>query len=110
MICQRMISMIPGNPVEPLFFVPRGNGIVPLYKRTFLSHLRDMLARSGDTDSARFTCPSFRRGGASWAFANNVPGEMIQVFGDWASDCYKIYLDISMDKKCYFAEHIAAFI
>ena len=39
--------------------------------------------RSGDTDYARFTCPSFRRRGASWAFANDVPEETIQVFGDW---------------------------
>ena len=83
--CRQMISIIPGLPTDPLFFVPRGRYIVPFSKRTFLSHVRLMLVRAGDSDSTRFTCPSFRRGGASWAFANKIPGEMIQVFDEWAS-------------------------
>ena len=46
---------------------------------------------------------SFRRGGATWAFQAGIPGELIQICGDWASDAYKRYLEFSMDDKLNLA-------
>ena len=48
----------------------------------------------------------FRRGGASWAFNNGVPGELIQVMGDWKSDAYKVYLEFSLSSKVAIAERL----
>ena len=31
--------------------------------------------------------PLFSERGASWAFSIGVPGELIQLYGDWASEC-----------------------
>ena len=31
-------------------------------------------------------------GGASWAFAAEVPIKLIQLYGNWRSDAYKKYL------------------
>ena len=42
---------------------------------------------------------SFRRGGASFAFRCNVPAEIIQRQGDWQSDAYLIYLEMSSAQK-----------
>ena len=42
---------------------------------------------------------SFRRGGASFAFPCNVPAEIIQRQGDWQSDAYLIYLEMSSAQK-----------
>lgn len=39
----------------------------------------------------------FCRGGATYAFRSGVPGELIQVMGDWKSDAYKRYFDFSFD-------------
>ena len=39
------------------------------------------------------------RGGATFAYQANIEGEMIKLLGDWASDCYKRYMDVSMDKR-----------
>ena len=44
-----------------------------------------------------YTGHSFRRGGATYAFRSGVPGELIQVMGDWKSDAYKRYFDFSFD-------------
>ena len=36
---------------------------------------------------------SFHHGGASFAFALHLPGELIQLQGDWSSDAYLRYLE-----------------
>ncbi len=40
-----------------------------------------------------FSSRSFRRGGVTWALRSNIPGELIKVHGDWASDAHLKYLD-----------------
>ena len=42
---------------------------------------------------------SFRRGGASFAFECNVPAELIKFQGDWRSDAYLVYLEMSSSQK-----------
>ena len=106
--CRRMIESIPGSRSQSLFLVRRGDTSVPLSKQAFLSHVRVLLSRAGVADPSAFSCHSFRRGGASFAFSVGIPGEMIQIFGDWASDCYKLYLEVSMNKKIQFADQIAS--
>ena len=108
--CARMIRRIPGNPTDPLFFSYRHKRVSPVTKDVFLSHIRKLLQSAGVDNFGDFTCHSFRRGGASWFFRVGVPGELIQVFGDWASDAYKLYLDISMDTKLHFADYVASVI
>lgn len=39
-------------------------------------------------------------------FRCGVPGELIQIFGDWASDAYKTYLEISLPAKVQVAEQM----
>ena len=53
----------------------------------------------GDVEFMAYTGHSFRRGGASWAFQAGLPGELIQVCGDWVSDAYNVYLEFTMQKK-----------
>jgi len=49
-----------------------------------------------DLDPQSFSPHSFRRGGASFAFECNVPGEFIKFQGDWRSDGYLVYLEMSV--------------
>lgn len=104
--CRKMCSSHVGCRSSP-FFVRDSLSDAPLTKRSFLVHIRDMLSRAGVSDPFSFSCHSFRRGGASWAFSVGLPGEFIQISGDWASDCYKSYLEVSMETKVHFAKHIA---
>ena len=73
-----------------------------LTKSLFITTFRTLIAKAGQK-SSEFTGHSFRRGGASWAFKSGVPGELIQICGDWASDSYKIYLEFSTQNKLELA-------
>ncbi len=81
-----------------------------LTKPIFIKTFREVMLLSGDKDAAGFTGHSFRRGGASCAFQAGIPGEIIQVCGDWSSDAYKRYLEFSMKNKLYIARKFASFI
>ena len=65
----------------------------------FISTFRSVMRHAGVAEVSLFTGHSFRRGGASWAFRSGVPGELIQICGDWASDSYKRYLEFSTQNK-----------
>ena len=52
----------------------------------------------GEDDMA-YSLHSLHGGGATFTYQSNMEGEMIKLLGDWASDCYKRYIDISMDQR-----------
>ena len=83
------------------------NGKVrPLLSHLFVTTLRQILRRAGIPGAHLYRGHSFRRGGASWAFDNGVPGELIQVMGDWKSDAYKTYLEFSLHSKVAIAQRL----
>ena len=48
---------------------------------------------------------SFRRGGATWAMHIGLPGEVIQVLGDWQSNVYQRYTDMNfVERKTYISK------
>ena len=60
--------------------------------------LKNLVSRLGK-DPNNYSSHSFRRGGASLAFLSKVPSELIKFHGDWSSDCYMQYLDITKEQK-----------
>ena len=42
---------------------------------------------------------SLHRGGATFAYQSDLEAEMIKLLGGWASNCYKRYIDVSIDKR-----------
>ena len=97
-------SLLPAPlPATPAFvFLDKGR-IRWLTSSIFIHEFRRLLVSAGIADAMGFTGHSFRRGGASWAFQSGIPGELIQVCGDWASDAYKKYLEFSMQNKLTLA-------
>jgi len=78
---------------SPLFI----NGNVnhtPLLRHTFLTYLKDTLARIG-YDNNEFKGHSFRIGAASSAALAGVEDHVIQILGRWSSDCYTRYIRTS---------------
>ena len=99
-----MCSLVPTPPQSPAFLLPTKAGhTVSVTKLQFVSFFRDLLRRAGIPDYRTFQGHSFRRGAASWVFRLGVPGEIIQVYGYWASDAYKSYLEMSMASKLQLA-------
>ena len=70
----------------------------PITYRNFASFLSNVITTLG-LDSQSFSPHSFRRGGASFAFECNVPAELIKFQGDWCSDAYLVYLEMSSSQK-----------
>ena len=92
---RRMIELVSARRSCPVFLLPSPSGIMPLTQRSFVSQFCTCLFHIGISHVARFRGHSFRRGAASWAFSWGVPGELIQLYGDWSSDSYKLYLEFS---------------
>ena len=95
-------------PADSAFAFREGSAIKPLLPTKFVATFRQLLARAGVSQASDFRGHSFRRGGASWAFNNGVPGELIQVMGDWKSDAYKVYLEYSMSSKMLLAQRLVS--
>lgn len=69
-----------------------------LTRSIFIRTFRHVISRAG-FQPLDFTGHSFRRGGATWAFQSGMPGELIQICGDWVSDSYRRYLEFSTQNK-----------
>ena len=91
------------DAVGPAFVFNQGDESKWLTRTIFITTFRDVLRSAGIQNASAFTGHSFRRGGATWAFQAGIPGELIQICGDWASDAYKQYLEFSMTDKLNLA-------
>ena len=65
------------------------------------AHIKALGLKGGD-----YSGHSFRRGAASWALQNGLPGEIIKILGDWKSDTYLNYLSLD---HCTKFESISRF-
>ncbi len=93
-----MCKLLPAGGPRPAFLIPHGQGLVTLTHSSFTRHLRNILALSGHNPTG-FSGHSFRRGGASFALKVGIPGELIRAHGDWRSDAYLRYLDLSLQHR-----------
>lgn len=101
----RALAFTAGAPQNgPAFVLPSSEGFIAYPPSRFVSRLRSTLLPFV-VDPSHFSTHSFRRGGASWAFSCNIPGEMIQIMGDWRSDSYLRYLEVPMSTKRSYVQH-----
>ena len=102
----RMIRLVPACRLCPVFLIYDPKGLVPLTKCTFVSSFRSYLVVAGISNAQSLRGHSFRQGAALWAFRCGVPGEIIQLYGDWSSDAYKLYLEFSLESKLTLANQL----
>ena len=94
----KLILDNPGLPEEPLFLIRVPGQVLSLSANQLLYRMRKWLKLIGE-DELTFTLHSLRRGGATFAYQSDLQAEMIKLLGDWASDCFKRYIDVSMEKR-----------
>ena len=100
------IRLVPARRSRPVFLILGPKGLVPLTKRSFVSSFRSYLVAAGTSDAQSFIGHAFRRGATSWAFRCGVPGEIIQLYGDWSSDTTKLCLEFSLESKLALANQM----
>ena len=103
---EQLLVRSEGDWEGPAFVFLEKGKIHWLTRSIFIKTFRAVLRSGGVKDAAAFTGHSFRRGGATWAFQAGIPGELIQICGDWVSDAYKRYLEFSMKDKLYLAAQL----
>ena len=93
---------------KPLFSVilPRSGEHAPITAAKFSAFIQRAIKTLG-LDPGQFSPHSFRRGGATFAFSCSVPSELIQRQGDWHSDAYLVYLEMSDAQKLQASETMA---
>ena len=89
-------------PHIPAFVFMEDGAIKWLTASIFIKTFRAVLHKAGYVASD-FTGHSFRRGGATCAFQCGMPGELIQICGDWVSDSYRRYLEFSTQNELELA-------
>ena len=96
--CKLMCHLSRARSDQPAFGILASQIYGPIIYSKYLTLLRAMFYRAGYV-GREFSSHSFRRGGATWAFKSGVPDFLIKVQGDWASNAYREYLDVSMDQR-----------
>ena len=102
---RRMVELTPGFGELPAFMLNKPSGRVPLTYKEFQRVLKHLVGQVG-LDPTQYSSHSFRRGGATWAFKAGVPGELIKTQGDWSSDAYLRYLDMSLETRTMVAQYM----
>ena len=104
---QRMVRLVPASSRPALFVLASHSGLTILTQERFITAFRPAISTAGPPFASAYRGHSFRRGAAaSWAFIHGIPGELIQIYGDWASDAYKAYLEFSVESKLAFAQQL----
>lgn len=105
---QKLLLVGPGIPPDaPLFSYPTsGSTYVRLVHPMFVQRLRSLLGACGYPEG-QYSGHSFRRGGASYAFACGVPPAIIKLQGDWRSSAYERYLTVPLESKKLLSRMLA---
>lgn len=99
-----LLHMVPASGTAPAFIY----SISPVHffhHESFSRAIKDAISQIG-LDSSRFSGHSFRRGGATFAFASDVPSELIKLHGDWRSSAYLSYLEYDLSARLSVTERM----
>ena len=91
------------DPSSPLFSFPTPTGLHVYTQKEFLARLQKVL-NSCDLSDKEYSGHSFRKGGATWAFASGIPSDVIKLMGDWRSEAYQRYLQPTVTMKFQLAK------
>ena len=100
-----MLKLVPAQDSDPAFGLNVGRRYHPISYEILQKFIKSSVARLG-LDPGLFSSHSLRRAGASWAFKAQVPGELIKIQGDLASETYLHYLEFSLSERCQVAQRM----
>ena len=101
-----LIKRVATGPKDPLFCYFRCKQFMTLTYPRQTFWFKKWLDQTG-TNSKQFSLHSCRRGSASFLHKANIPGQVIKLLRNWASDAYLRYIDVTLGKwvevTCQFA-------
>ena len=103
---RHMLSLCPGKDLDPAFLMQVAGKVKPISYGLMQAMMKRGVARLG-LDPKMFSSHSLRRAGATWAFQSGVPGELIQMHGDWTSQAYLRYLELPLVDRMKVAQKMS---
>ena len=91
------------HPKQQAFGIWKNGRIHTLTYYKLRAQFKTWVQDAGE-DPMNFSLHSLRRGSATLAFAAEIPGEVIQSHGDWASDAYLKYISVSLNHRIRVAQ------
>ena len=97
----KLVQTCPAKGHNNLFSytVPGSEQAIPVTYRELTYQMREWLRLIGEPHFDKFTSHSLRRGGTSHAFNNGVPEQTVKVLGNWASQCYRRYIELTVETR-----------
>ena len=95
---RRHLAINPGSVSAPLFSVFSGSGLAPITYKQFWVFLSRVFSEL-HLHPSLYSPHSFRQGGATFAFDCHIPPEIIKLQGDWKSNAYLVYLELSQQQQ-----------
>ena len=101
-----LIKRVSALPSDPAFgYHRKGKFMILTYPR--LTYWFKKWLHEAGVASEGLTMHSFRRGGCTYLHKANVPAQAIKLLGNWASEAYLRYIDVTLGKRieaaCQFA-------
>ena len=93
-----MLDHVPAGPLDPAFSVPMEGANKALSYNQFTRIFRKWLDQAG-YPAQKYSSHSLRRGGATWAAHCGLPPPVIKLLGDWRSQTFLKYVDMSLQDK-----------
>ena len=106
---QNMVAASRAPANAPAFSFIRGGACCPITHSSLVRNTKQYAAAVG-MNPADFSGHSYRRGGATFAFAARVPDILIQQQGLWASLCYRGYIDTPVEARLLASSMMLAHI
>jgi integrase len=103
---ERMTYSRKASDSLPLFSFIKAGKLSFLTFHVFDKELKRLISRIG-LDPTLYSGHSFRRGGATWAFAQGFTSEALKLLGDWKSDAFLLYIHLSFNTRVELANRLS---
>ena len=94
-----MVNRIPAKGQHNLFSFNIGEMVVPVTYRDLTVQMRRWLEEAGVPEPLGFSSHSLRCGGCTHAFENQISKTTIMVLGDWVSQSFRRYIDLTVETR-----------
>ena len=91
-------SVVPAHSFNAALCYYKGRNLCNLNYTQFTEQMCTWLEVLGYWKEV-FSSHSLRRGRAQWAATSGISGHIIKLLGDWKSECYHWYLDMSLQAR-----------
>ena len=93
-----MVNTIPAGPLDPALTIWVDGEKMVLSANQLIARIRKWLKLIKENED-KYSLHLLRRGGTTFAYQCNIEAEMIKRLGNWASDAYRRYINVSMDER-----------